>query len=120
MAQLIKYKVKGMAILEPVVAIVIISGVVAIASLIFGNVAKKNNNYLLFKAQNEIEALMRDVDLEEDESFGYDAFEIDKEIETYGRAGDILQVTWAVRNKLSDETIYQQKQLIHKWSWARK
>jgi len=112
MAQLIKIKVRGMAILEPVVAIVIISGVVTIASLIFGNIAKKNNNFLLFKAQNEIEVLMSNVDLEEDESFGYDAFEIDKTIESYNGTGDILQVTWSVKNKLNDEHILELKQLI--------
>lgn len=114
MVKLVKYKVRGAAILEPVVAIVIISGIVTIASLIFGNIAKKNNNYLLFKAQNQVELLMNDVDVEESESFGFDAFDIDKEVSKYNGLEDLIEVTWIVKDKNSNENLLEQKYLIRK------
>ncbi len=112
MAKLTNIKVKGAILLEPLVAMVIISAVLTLGAMVMGNMAKGNDSFVRFKALNMIESLSVNLEDLEDESFSEKHFDIDKEVSKYGQTEDVYQITWTVRVKGEKDIVLQQNQLI--------
>ena len=105
MVELIKKKVIGATILEPLVAVVIISGVITMSSMIFGNIASGDVSYLRYRGLNKIDQLMLSSDFTEDEDFTYESYVIEKSVEHYKGLTDVVEVCWVVKEIKNQEVI---------------
>lgn len=113
MVKLINKKINGATILEPLVAVVIISGVITMSSIIFGNIASSDLGYLKFKGENEIDKLMISSDYEENEDFTYDSYVIEKSVDYYDGFDDVIEVCWVVKEKESKDIILEKCFLLN-------
>ncbi len=114
MAKLTNIKVKGAILLEPLVAIVIISAVLTLTALTIGNIAGGSNSFIRFKAQNTIEILAsKNIDFE-NETYSFTDFEVEKKVLKYGDTDDVYEITWSVKLVNQKNIIVEQKQLVRK------
>jgi len=96
-------KLKGAILLEPLVAIVIISAVMIYATFSLNNIFMGNNNYLKFKALIQLEkTMLLENDLTSD-SFDFDTFLIEKKAIDYNQS--IIELHWIIRDKRRNRTL---------------
>lgn len=104
-------KVKGGILLEPLVAIVIISGVLTYASFTMNNIFMGENSYLKFKALIELEAIIANNTDFENETFNYSTYSIVKEVEPSDLVSDVIEITWEIKEEKTNRTLGTIKEL---------
>ena len=105
-------KLKGAILLEPLVAIVIIGAVMTYATFTLNNIFMGTNGYLKFKALIQLEQTMQvSQDLEND-SFDFNTYLIEKEVNTY--SVNIVELNWIVKDKRSNRILATIKELKNK------
>ncbi len=111
MARVINHKkVKGSIIMEPLIALNIIGIVLLLTVMIFSNLSKSNNGFMLVKIHEKIDSLQLNPTIN-NETYDFEIFELDKTVEKYGGSNDLYHIKWEAFN-VADELIFTKNQLI--------
>lgn len=110
----ISYKVSGGILLEPLVAVVIISLVMTYASFSMNNIFMGKNSYLKFKALIQLEELMLINTDTESDSFNYKTYSIVKDVTASELAFDVVEITWKIKEEKTNRTLGTIKELKRK------
>lgn len=107
-------KIKGGILLEPLVAIVIISAVLTFATFTMNNIFMSKNSYLKFKALIQLEELMAANNDFENESFNYQSYIITKEVESSDISADVVEIVWEIKESKTERKLGTIKELKQK------
>lgn len=103
-------KVKGSIIMEPLIALNIIGIVLLLTVMIFSNLSKSNNGFMIVKIHEKIDSLQLNL-TNIDETYDFEIFELDKTVEKYSGTNDLYHIKWEAFN-VADELIFTKNQLI--------
>lgn len=98
----VKLKYQASVILEPLIALTIISIMLTVGVLIFSNLSNNNNGVIKFKAEEKIDSLSAIPDYEPD-IFDFETFTIEKEVDQYTGYDDLIRIDWIVYNQKKQE-----------------
>ncbi len=110
----IQSKIKGGILLEPLVAIVIISGVLTYATFTMNNIFMGKNSYLKFKGLIQLEKLIATNNDFENEHYNYNTYTITKSVVPSSLAYDIVEITWEIKEQKTNRIIGTIKELKRK------
>ena len=98
----VKLKHRASVIIEPLIALTIISVILTIGVIIFNNLGGNNNGVIKLKAEEKIDSL-RALHNYESDIYDFETFVIEKDVYTYGNVSDLLQIDWRVINLKNQE-----------------
>jgi Tfp pilus assembly protein PilV len=107
-------KIKGGILLEPLVAVVIISAVLTYATFTMNNIFMGKNSYLKFKALIQLEELIATSNDLENDHYHYDTFTISKSIKKSDLAYDVVEITWEIKEQKTNRILGTLKELKQK------
>ncbi len=110
----ITHKLPGGILLEPLVALVIISAVMTYASFSINNVFMGKNSYLKFKGLVQLEELMLINKDTEDETYSFKTYAITKETASSDLAFDLVEITWQIKEEKTSRILGTIKELKRK------
>ena len=97
--------------MEPLIALNIIGIVLLLTVMIFSNLSKSNNGFLLIKIHEKIDSLQLNLTIT-DETYDFEIFQLDKTVEKYSGASDLYQIKWEAFN-IAEQSILVKQQIIH-------
>lgn len=108
----IKLKYRASVILEPLIALTIISVILTIGVMIFNHLGTNNSAAIKIVAIEKIDSLKLENTFES-ESFDFGHFTIDKDVSDYPKADDLYLIEWTVMD-LRKRTVLEQKEILLK------
>jgi len=104
-------QIKGSIIMEPLIALNIIGIVLLLTVMIFSNLSKSNNGFMLVKIHEKIDSLQPHITLM-DETYNFEIFQLDKTVENYPSTKDLFIIKWEAFN-VAEESIFIKHQIVH-------
>lgn len=110
MAEMTKYRLKSFTLFESVISITIISVLLAIASMIYGNLMSAENPISEFEAKQEIQTMLLLADAQEvifNQELEFESYSIKQTVEPFKGNTKLLLLTYEVFSLEGDKWLEQ-------------
>lgn len=111
MAEMTKYKLRSFTFFESVISITIISILLAIASMIYGNLMSSTNPISEFEAKQEIQSMLMLANTEntiKNQVLEFETYKIKQSVESFNGNAQLLLLTYEVYSLEGDKWLEQQ------------